>query len=250
MSRSKRVLEALGASYFSFAIRVTIKFLVTPFFLTYLGPELMGFRSFIMRLLNYVLLTGFGVKSAIIAIVSKELQPGSSKEKKDSVIRILRAGGQFQLVIALLILLFSFVLATSLGSFSQGLSEENLDVSRWCTILFGLCISISIVSGVYSGTLTGLQLIAQNQLFNLAGALLAAAIGVLLVYFGGSLYGVAIAWIVSATFVFLTLRWRIAKLGISLRLFRPPIERRAMPKLFKLSGWIFLASVGGDVKQP
>lgn len=245
MSRTQRVIEALGANYLSFAITALIKLFITPFFLGYLGPELMGFKSFIRELLCYFQLTGFGVKPGIAAIVSKEFQQGSSMHQEESLIKIIRAGGQFQQMIALIALLFSGALAVWLGFFSYGLSGENLAISRWCTIIYGLCLSLSISSGVYSGILTGSQLIAQSTLYNLFGNALTACIGALLVYVGWSLYGVASASLVSAAFVFFQLRWRTTKLGIRLRLFQPPLERDSMPRLFKLSGWIFLAFLGG-----
>ncbi len=95
MSRSQRVLEALGMNYVSMAIRTLIKFFLTPFLLTYLGPELMGFRSFVRGYLNYFQLTDLGVKGAISALVAKDFQPGAPLRRR--LLRTLRAGGQIQL---------------------------------------------------------------------------------------------------------------------------------------------------------
>ena len=234
MSRTKRVLEGLGANYVAFAIRYLVRFFVTPFYLATIGPELMGLRSFVDETLRYLSLTGLGGRTSIAAIVSKELQPGCSSQEREKVLRTLRAGGQLQLLLALVAFCLVLVFALKLDSFTQGLSPENVVMAKWCAILFGMSFSLYIASGIYSGILTGKQLVGQTSLYNAIGNVMAAAVGVLLVYLGWSLYGIAIASLIAAVFVFIQYQWRTAKLGIRLGLFRGPIELESMPRLLKL----------------
>jgi O-antigen/teichoic acid export membrane protein len=204
----------------------------------------MGLRSFVTQALNYLQFTDLVGKTSMAAIVAKELQPDCSPQEKERIVKILRAGGQIQQLFAFVAFCLTVVLALKLGSFSQGLSLENLTMGQWCTVLFGLHFSLYLASGVYSGILTGKQLVGQTSLYNSIGNVIATCIGVYLVYIGWSLYGVATASVVSAVYIFIQYRWRTAKMGIRLYLFRGPIERDSMPRLLRLSGWILLASIG------
>jgi O-antigen/teichoic acid export membrane protein len=245
VSRSRRVIEGLGANYLSFAFTGIIRFFVIPFYLTHLGPELMGLRSFIRETLEYLQFSDLGVKTSVAAIIAKEFQPGCSEDQKDSLVKVLRSGAQIQQLFAILALCFTLIFALNLGAFVKGLARNNMSMGQLCVAIFGLSFSLYIASGVYSGILIGKQLMAKNSLYSLFGSAVAAILGVFLVYIGWSLYGVAVASLVAAIYVFIHLRWRTAKLGVRLQLFRGPIEWGSMARLVKLSGWILLASLGG-----
>jgi O-antigen/teichoic acid export membrane protein len=204
----------------------------------------MGLRSFVSETLRYVRLAGLGGKTSVAAIVAKDLQPDITQNEKQNVMKTLRAGGQIQQVFAFLGFSATVIIAMELDSFSQGLSLENVAMAKWCTIIFGLSFSLYLASGVYSGILTGKQLVGQTSLYNSIATVIGTCVGVLLVYIGWSLYGVAMASLVAAVIVFIQYRWRTAKLGIRLRLFRRPLEKDAMPRLLKLGGWILIAAVG------
>jgi O-antigen/teichoic acid export membrane protein len=243
MSRAKRAVAALSVNYIKLTVNTAIKLFITPFYLKYLGAELMGFRYFVVGILDYFQIVDFGTKGAISAIVAKKNQNENSDTEE--LLKFLRAGGQMQICYGIIIFLLTLALCFFIPTIASGLSDENKRMGQWCTLGFGMGLSIIISSGVYSGILTGKQLLAQNSIYNMIADLFKALIGVLLVYIGFSLYGIAIATFLASFYVFFQLRWRTSKLGIKLKLWKPPIEFSSMTMLWKLSGWILLAFVGG-----
>ncbi|MEM2146213.1 MAG: hypothetical protein QW279_12680, partial [Candidatus Jordarchaeaceae archaeon] len=186
-----------------------------------------------------------GIKRSVGAIISKELQPTITREQKERLFKDIRAGGQINQFLVLIVFVFTIFIALNLNTFTKGIPETNMVMSRWCTIFFGITFALSLSSGVYAGALIGAQLQAQNSLYGLLSSLLATGIGVILVYVGLSLYGVAIGSLIAAFYMFVQLRWRTVRLGFKLRLLRGPIEKSSMPKLLQLNGWITLATIGG-----
>jgi len=245
MSRTIRVVHGLTATYASFVVKAGTKLLVTPFYLAVLGPELMGFKSFIGETMAYFDLFDFGVGTGLTAIVAKDLQSGVSEDKKALVERQLRGGAQIQLLLAAVVILMTVLLAVFLDRFAQGLPRQYWTMARICTLLFGLNFAVYLSSRVYKSILVGKQLIAQNTLFSVAAGFFGTVVGVTLVWFGWSLYGVVIGVLCTALWFFVQSRIRVARMGIRLRPFRPPFEKRSLVKLAPLSGWILLASVGG-----
>jgi O-antigen/teichoic acid export membrane protein len=243
MSRTKKIFEGLTINYIKFAVNTAIKFFVTPFYLAALGPELMGFRYFVIGILEYFQIFDFGTKGAISIIVAKEDQ--NKNGPTIELLKLLRAGGQIQAFFGLIILLSTTALCFVIPFITSGLSSDNVKMGQLCTFAFGAGLSIIVSSGVYSGILTGRQMIAQNSIYNMVSDLSKAVIGVLLVYIGLSLYGVAIATLLSAFYIFIQLRWRTFRLGINLELWKPPIEAASIPKLLEISGWMLLSFVGG-----
>ncbi|MEW6365166.1 MAG: hypothetical protein AB1714_11080 [Acidobacteriota bacterium] len=243
-SRSRRVVEGLGANCIKFAVNAAIRLLATPFYLARLGRELLGFNSFVRETLNYLQLMQLGLGPSVAAIVAKELQPGASEEQRQAVRRKARAGGQAQQVLALLALLLSVGLSLFVERLAQGLPRDALFMAKVCTVAFGVELALYLSSGVFSGLLVGRQLIGQNTLYASASAFLSAAVGVSLVALGWSLYGLAAAAIFSGAFLFLQLRWRALRAGITLDLLRGPVEWQAMGEVISLSGWMAMATVG------
>jgi hypothetical protein len=245
MSRARRVIEGLGVSYLSFPIKAGIRLLVTPFYLSRLGPELMGFNSFIGEAMTYFQLMDAGVGTGLTAVVSRDLQPDASDSERESIQRKLRAGGQVQMFFALLSVIGSLVLASLIGSMVSGLPPEYLGMARVCTVLFGLAFALYLSSGVYKAVLIGRQLIAHNTMLSTFAAILGAVVGVLLVGSGWLLYGLAVASLVPAGFFFVQSRVRCRRLGVQIQPTRGPVEMGAAKEVISLSAWILLASFGG-----
>jgi O-antigen/teichoic acid export membrane protein len=245
MSRTRRVREGLGATYVSFLVKAGLKLAVTPFYLARLGPELMGFNSFIGGTIAHFNLMDFGIGTGLTAIVAKDLQPGASESEREAVRRTLRAGGQIQVFFALVAVVLSVAIASFVELLAKGLPEEHVRMAQISTVIFGLSFALYMASRVYKALLVGKQLIALNTLLSVLAAILGAAVGVGLVAAGWSLYGLAIAAVSGAIFFFVQVRWRARRLGVRLQLLQAPIEFDGMRKLARLSVWIFLATVGG-----
>ncbi len=245
MSRSKRVIHALGANYLLFAAKSAARFFVTPFYLSVLGAELIGLVAFIRETLNYVQLTNLGVPRAIAAVVARDAQAGMTPAQAQDSHRELRAGAQIQQFLSFGAILFSLVVAANLEHLAQGLTAENLEMARRCTLAFGVVLFLELLCGVYSSILDGKQLIAQKTLYDLLRALLNAAAGVLLVWLGWSLYGIVVAAFISAAFLLMLQRWRTIRAGVRLKLLSRPLEFDRMRSMMGLSGLMLLLAAGG-----
>ena len=243
-SRTRRAVEGLGGSYLSFVVNGAIRLVVTPFYLARLGPELMGFQSFIRETINYFQVMDLGIGTGLTAIVAKDFQPGSDISDREAVRLKLRAGAQLQLLLAVFAVVLSVVLASSLRFLAQGLPKEYLGMARVCTIAFGLTFAVYLGSRAYKSFLVGMQLIGQNALFSMISASLGAGIGVALVAQGWSLYGLAAASLFGAGFYLVQVRWRSQRLGMRLGVLERPLELAAMRDLAGLSAWVLLASAG------
>ncbi len=243
--RSRRVVEGLSGSYLSFAVNAGLRLLVTPFYLSRLGAELMGFQSFIRETINYFQLMDVGIGTGLTAIVAKDFQPDGTDAEREEVRKKLRAGGQLQFLLALIAFVLSLLLAAGLELLAQGLPAEHLKMARICAIVFGLTFAVQLGSRAYKSFLVGTQQIGVNAVLNMFSALLGAGIGVVLVAKGWSLYGLAVASMVAAGFYFVQVRWRSRRLGMRLSILERPLEVRAMRDIAGLSGWILVASAGG-----
>jgi O-antigen/teichoic acid export membrane protein len=245
LSRSRRVLQALAASYLLFAVKSLARFFVTPFYLAALGAELIGLQAFIRETLSYIQLTNLGVPRAIAAVVARDAQEGRTPEQAEGSLRELRAGAQVQQLLSCAAILLSLVVAANLEHLAQGLPAESLEMARWCTIAFGIVLYFELLSGVYASILDGKQLIAQKSLYEVCRSLLDAGVGVALVYIGWSLYGLAAAALVSVIILLVQLRWRTGREGVRLRLLSPPLERDKMRSMLGLSGLMLVMAAGG-----
>ncbi len=245
MSRTKRVIDALKASYVSLAIKSALRIFVTPFFLYHLGAELMGMRSFIREFLNYINTVNFGIPTAISALVAKNIQPGRDPQDNPKILKMLRAAGQLQQLIAVIAFFIAIIVAIFLNKIVEGLPAENLQMARVYTLLTGFVIALTLSSGVYAAVIKGLQYIAQSTYYNIINTLLTTILGVVLVYFGWSLYGLALAALIGVLFFFVLVRRLASRAGIRLQLFRPPLEYGSIRGLLGISGWVFAASIGG-----
>jgi O-antigen/teichoic acid export membrane protein len=245
VSRSRRVLEGVAANYFSLMVTVGVRLLVTPFYLARLGGELLGLNSFVRDIIGYFQVMQLGVGPGVEALVAKELQPGASQEQQATVRKKLRAAGQLQQVVAVLAVLLCCGLAFVIDKLAHGLAPELVLMARICTVLFGLGFALQLSSTVFSGLLVGKQMIGRNTLYSLISKLLVAVIGVVLVALGWSLYGLAVAALISSLFLFAQLRWRSAKIGFSLGLLKRPVEWGSFKPVLSIGSWITVASIGG-----
>jgi O-antigen/teichoic acid export membrane protein len=239
------LIEAVGVGYIVTVIKTPVRLLVTPFYLERLGKELLGFSSFIRETTDYLKLVDLGIPTALAAVVAKDLQPGCTQGEHLMVVRMLRAGAQMQSLVALLGVVAVVAFSYWLEYFAKGIPPEFLIMAKIVAIAEGVCWAQRFFSGVYSAVLIGQQRIAQNIAYDTCSWAIATLVGVVLVYFGYSLYGLCIASLVSTFFFFFQVRRRARKLGVVLQAVRPPIEWSLMRSLLRLSGWVFLAMIGG-----
>jgi len=245
VSRTQRVVEALKASYVSLAVKSALRLFVTPFFLSHLGAELMGMRSFIREFLNYINTVNFGIPTAISALVAKNLKQGKDRGENGKVLKMLRAAGQLQQLIAVIAFFIAIVVAIFLNKIVEGLPPENLQMARVYTLISGFVIALTLSSGLYAAVIKGLQYIAQSTYYNIINTLITTILGVVLVYYGWSLYGLALAALIGVLFFFVLVRRLTARAGIRLQLFKPPLEYGSIRDVLGISGWVFVASIGG-----
>jgi O-antigen/teichoic acid export membrane protein len=245
VGRTRRVVEGLAASWVSFAVKAGVRLLVTPFYLSRLGGDLLGFNSFIQGIIQYFQVMQLGVGPTVQAIVARDWHPGISEEDREAVRRKVRGGGQLQHALALVAVLLSLGLALVLESVAQGLPARYLFMAQVCTVLFGVAFALQLSSNVFSAALVGRQRIGENTLYGMGSALLAAGVGVVLVARGWLLYGIAVGAVASGVYLVVQVRWRSHRLGMGTGIFRLPIEWGALKEVFSVSGWVVLASIGG-----
>ncbi len=243
MSRTDRVLKGLGASYLVTGFNIGVRFFITPFFLKVLGPELMGLRYLVAEIMAYLSFTDVGVGQLIRSLVAKDLQGDPESETYQTSLHRVRAACQIQQAISVVALILSAVFAFYLEYFSAEISPENMLMCRVFTLATGLAISLNFSSITYLSYLQGKQILAETSLYSLISSMLNNGIGFILVYWGWSLYGLAVAVVVSAGFQFVQLRVRTKWTGIQIKPFSPPLEKKYFSGLYKMSIWIFLGSI-------
>jgi len=245
LSRTRRVFQGLAGQWILVGINFVYGLLVTPFFLRVLGPELLGFRSFINSLNQSLQVSNFGIKHSVASIIAKEVQPDAAEEQRAEVIDVLRTGAQFQLVVGIGCLLVSFVVAAYLEHIAKGIPPEYLYMARVFTVAAGLSVALVQVSQVYQGVLIGHQLMGRNSLYQVVSMMLRIVLSVLLVYLGYLLYGISIGLVAGGLFIFVQVRWRAARLGVRLDVLKRGFNRANFGKLMKVAGWVYVGGAGG-----
>jgi O-antigen/teichoic acid export membrane protein len=245
VSRTQRVVTGVAASYLVTAASLAVRFLVTPLFLRYLGPELMGARYFLADILAYSALADLGIGQAVRSLVARDLRGDPSEPAFRATVQRLSAAAQVQYAISVLVFLAGVVVAVSVEHLVQGLSPQNVLMARVFAVASGLAIALTFWSTTYLAVLEGLQRMAQSSLFNLLALVISNGVGLALVLAGWSLYGVALAGLASAVVTLVQVRVRVRRLGVRLSPLRSPWAPGDARPVLKLGGWIMLGNLGG-----
>ncbi|MCF7810473.1 hypothetical protein K9N50_05750 [bacterium] len=245
MSRTDKVIKGLSASYLSFAIKTILHFFLTPYFLAVLGPALWGLNSFLGEFFGYIMLSEFGLGTAVKSIVAKDIQEGKSSEIQNVTLKKIRSGNQIQHLLGLLFLIITIFITIFLERLVEGLPEEYIFMAKLFTLISGFSVALVFSSTTYVAVLNGKQLIAENTFYSLISEIIRSCLGFLLIYIGWMLYGIAAASVVATMYFFYQVRHRVKRLGVEINPFKTALNLKNARDLYNIGIWIVIANLGG-----
>jgi O-antigen/teichoic acid export membrane protein len=180
---ARNVVTSWGA----FAFSVAVNFFVAPFVVKSLGDEAYGTWVLLASLVGYMGLLDVGVRSAVLRFISRHHARAEHQEAG----RMASVGLMIFGAMGLLAITLSLIGALLIHKFAN-IPADALVQARWVLVLGGLGIAVSLVSGVFGGSLSALQRFDLQAAVNvIVGAGRAVAI-VLTLHYGGGLVGLAV----------------------------------------------------------
>lgn len=194
--RSPSALRHVFSNWTGFACVTIVAFFVSPVVVHHLGNSAYGLWVLIASLTGYLGLLNGGLGTAVTRYMAKFHADGNDREAN----AIASSALAISLVAGTIVILASPVLAALVVRVFH-ISEGYHFAARAIIILAGFNIAVALISGVFSGTVTGLH---RFDLFNLIGVingLLSASVIVLVLRSGKGLISLAI---ISLAFAMLT----------------------------------------------
>jgi O-antigen/teichoic acid export membrane protein len=162
MSESSRTLRNVFSNWGGFALSAVVNFLLAPFVVTHLGNMLYGISVLFLALTGYLGMLDLGVRGALTRYIarfhSRSEHEQSSQATSAAVILFGGMGVLLTLVCVLLALRVDIL----------PISASYHDLARVLFLLLGPNLTVSLISGVFSGVLMGLQ---RFEPVNLIGVL-------------------------------------------------------------------------------
>jgi O-antigen/teichoic acid export membrane protein len=152
MSRVRLLARGVFANWTAYAVAIITAFFLSPFIVHNLGNIAYGVWVIANSSIAYMALLDLGMRGAVTHFVAKH---HARAEHVDSS-RAVSAALGFRILIALAIVLASFVLALE----ASHIFRIPLDMSRaarWAIILTGLNLAFSLVVGVFGGVVAALN---------------------------------------------------------------------------------------------
>ncbi len=239
------MLDGVVFGYLQFVLDGAVRLLTIPFFLSILGPQLMGLRAAVLEMVGYLQAANPGTAQAMQATVEKNVRGGRVTSDEQQVNERLAAARWVQNILALLVFSIAVWIALHLDALTHELSPADADGATWFTLAYGFVITLTLLGAHHSALLAGLQRHRNHQLCFISMQLTTATLSVLLVLAGYRLAGLAAAAVIGAL-VFFGMRRRFAR-QLEFRIPNAPLWPRFehIKNILGTSGWMLAAILGG-----
>lgn len=243
-STTKRFIDGILFGYVHMFIDGAIRLLTMPLLLTWLGPQVMGFRAAILELIGYFQKVNPGTSQTMQALIEKEIRPGANPQKVEETKGLLSLGVIIQSVLAVLSMLAVTLLAFNMDFIAQELPATDLNGAIFFVASMGFILAITLWGSHHSAILSGQQYHKELELAFLIMKISQGVLTVLLVWLGYRLWGMAIAVALGAV-VFYVIRKRYSdrtELIVQPSTFKH--ERADTLMMLGTSGWMLMATIG------
>jgi O-antigen/teichoic acid export membrane protein len=242
MGRARLLITGVFLNWTAFAVAAIVSFFLSPFLVHHLGNAMYGVWILANSSIAYMALLDLGLRGAVTHFVAKHHAVGSHREASSAVSVALG----FRLLIALTVVVASLTLA----AFSAKIFRMPADLwvpARWAIIITGINLSVTLVSGVFGGVLTGLQRFDIVSGVSVTQTLLGAAGTVWVIERGHGI--IALAGMQLALSVFLgTFTAGLARrLYPDLHLSVGLLRKGVLKDLWRYSFYLFVIAASGQV---
>ncbi|MEM9601340.1 MAG: hypothetical protein AAGA11_00635 [Pseudomonadota bacterium] len=241
-SNQKRVIDGVLFGYIQFALDGAVRLLTIPFFLSALGPQLMGLRAAVLELVGYLQSANPGTAQSMQAVIEKNVRDGRAD---DATRETLAVGRWLQSAIALVAFVAAVWIAFHLEALTDELTPEEALSAIWFTVACAVVIGLTLLGAHHSSLLVGLQNHRNHQLCFIVMQLTTSVVSVLLVWLGFRLGGLGAAAVVGVLVFYMLRRHFAARLGFKMPL--PPLLPRlaVLKQVLGMSGWMLASTLGG-----
>lgn len=243
-SATKRFIDGVLFGYVHMFIDGAIRLLTMPLLLTWLGPQVMGFRAAILELIGYVQKINPGTSQTMQAMIEREIRPDADAEQVAKTKQLLSLGVVIQNALAVLSLVAVTLLAFNMDFITEDLPADDLHGAIFFVVGMGAILAITLWGSHHSAILTGQQYHKELEVAFLMMKLAQAVLTIALVWVGYRLWGMTVAVVLGAV-VFYVIRKRYAdRTGLVIK---PSYHRHEKPDVMLMlgtSGWMLLATIG------
>lgn len=181
-SAVRNVLSSWGA----FAFSVAVNFFLAPFVVRSLGDAAYGTWVLLASLVGYMGLLDLGVRSAVLRFVARNHARGEHSEAAAYASAGITIFGCMGLAAVVLTVVGAFFLNDVFQ-----VPAELANDAQHVLVVGGLTIAVSLLTGVYGGTIAALQRFDLLALLGVAGGVIRAVAVVVALRAGSGLLGLA-----------------------------------------------------------
>lgn len=243
-STTKRFIDGVLFGYVHMFIDGAIRLLTMPLLLTWLGPNVMGFRAAILELIGYVQKINPGTSQTMQALIEKDIRPDADPKKVEETKGLLSLGVVIQTVLAVLSMAAVTALAFNMEFITDELPVEDLNGAIFFVVCMGFILTITLWGSHHSAILTGQQYHKELEVAFLMMKISQAVLTILLVWIGYRLWGMAIAVALGAIVFYLIRKYFADKTGLIVQRSALKHDKADVAMMLGTSGWMLLATIG------
>lgn len=243
-SATKRFIDGVFFGYIHMFIDGAIRLVTMPLLLTWLGPQVMGFRAAILELIGYFQKINPGTSQTMQALIERDIRPDTDAEKVEETKGLLSLGVVIQTVLAILSMLSVTFLAFNMDFITEELPTQDLNGSIFFVVCMGFILTITLWGSHHSAILSGQQYHKELELAFLMMKLVQAVLTVLLVWIGYRLWGMAIAVAIGAVVFYVIRKHYADKTGLIIPRSTLKHDKTDVTMMLGTSGWMLLATIG------
>lgn len=236
MSVMRTLARNIFSNYVGMIGTIIIAFLISPYLVHTLGDTKYGIWSILAALTGYMALMDLGVSSAIAKYVSEHQATGDYK----ALNRVIASGFALLLsVVTVLIVLSPWLASTFVRVYN--FDDSIRETVRQVIIIAALDISIFTLSGIFIGTVSGLQRYDILNVINLLSALIKALLFWYFLSHGYGLVAMAAISLAINLIIGLTLYFTITKNYSHIRLRLGEASKKTTADIFHYSKFTFIS---------
>ena len=243
-SATKRFIDGVLFGYVHMFIDGAIRLLTMPLLLTWLGPQVMGFRAAILELIGYFQKINPGTSQTMQALIESEIRPDADPKKVEETKGLLSLGVVIQNVLAVISMVAVTALAFNMDFITEGLPTEDLDGSIFFVVCMGFILTITLWGSHHSAILTGQQYHKELEVAFLMMKISQAALTMVLVWIGYRLWGMAIAVALGAVVFYMIRKYYANRTGLIIQPSTFKHKKADIMLMLGTSGWMLLATIG------
>ncbi len=243
-SATKRFIDGVLFGYIHMFIDGAIRLLTMPLLLTWLGPQVMGFRAAVLELIGYFQKINPGTSQTMQAMIEREIRPDAEAAEIAKTKELLSLGVVIQNVLAVVSILAVTALAFNMDFITEELPETDFNGSIFFVLCMGFILFITLWGSHHSAILTGQQYHKELELAFLLMKICQAALTILLVWLGQRLWGMGLAVAFGAVVFYLLRAYYANKTGLIVARSKFNHSRTDIVMMLGTSGWMLLATIG------